>query len=181
MQEFLFESIISKKVNSIKINKKIPFRAVKDLGNMASLHLNKQNGFFIYLSIGTLKNNHIDEFNKNEPEFKIYIRGDKSYMLISFSPNLPIFEFLFDVSIYKNHVNKEELEKILENDFRVALVDSENEIKGIKLLKINPSLFYKFKESIVKSFDNKNFEREYRVFLLPFYEKSTDRWWSIIE
>lgn len=37
---------------------------------------------------------------------EFFTKGDKSYILINFAPNLPIFEFLFDISVYKNYISK---------------------------------------------------------------------------
>lgn len=181
MKEFLFESIRGKKVRTVAVNQIIHEDERQGLGNYASIHLNKQGGFFIYLLIATLKERHIEEFCSNVPEFRIHTKGDKSYMLVHFAPNLPIFEFLFDITIYKNLINKEELNNILINSFQVALVDCNDKIKSTKVLELKNNLYVKFKNSILSAFENPNFSREYRVFLIPFYDKSADRWWNIIK
>lgn len=181
MEEFLFESIRGKKLNIIKDGVILHESEKKGLGNYASLHLNKQGGFFIYLLIEALNEKHIEQFATLHPKFKILTKGDKSYMLVNFSPNLPIFEFLFDISTYKQALCKKDLEKILANNFLIALVNSEDEIKSVKNIEVNDCIYKKFTDGILDAFDNPNFSREYRVFLLPFYEKSTDRWWNILE
>ena len=181
MKEFLFESIRGNKVRAVTVNQIIHEDERRGLGNYASIHLNKQGGFFIYLLIAALKERHIEEFISKTPEFRIYTKGDKSYMLVHFAPNLPIFEFLFDITIYKNLLCKEDLNNILVNSFQIALVDSNEEIKATKILQIKKNLYEKFRNSILSAFENPNFSREYRVFLLPFYDKSADRWWNIIK
>jgi hypothetical protein len=102
-------------------------------------------------------------------------------MLVNFSPNLPIFEFLFDISIYTKCVNYDEIKKILMNNFQIALVDSNDTIRSVKITQIKEKIYNKFEKALLEAFINPNFSREYRVFLIPFYEKSTDRWWKIIE
>jgi len=181
LEEFLFESIRGNKLRTIAVNQIIHEDERQGLGNYASIHLNKQGGFFIYLLIGTLKERHIEEFNSNTPEFRIFTKSDKSYMLVNFASNLPIFEFLFDITIYKNLINEAELNNILINNFQIALVDSNDKIKSIKILQLEDDLYVKFKKTILLAFKNPNFSREYRVFLIPFYDKSADRWWNIIK
>lgn len=180
MKEFLFESIRGNNLRTIAVNQ-IIHEDRQGLGNYASIHLNKQGGFFIYLLIGTLKERQIEDFNSNTPEFRIFTKSDKSYMLVNFASNLPIFEFLFDITIYKNLINKSELSNMLINNFQIALVDSNDKIRSIKIIQLEDNLYVKFKTTILLAFENPNFSREYRVFLLPFYDKSADRWWNIIK
>jgi hypothetical protein len=181
MEEFVFESIRGKKKNLIKVDQRIHEDERRGLGNYANLHLNKKGGFFIYLLIETLNDTHISKFNNSTPEFRIFTKGDKSYMLVNFSPNLPIFEFLFDISIYKKCINYDEIKKILMNSFQIALVDSNDLIRSVKITQIKEKTYEKFEKALFEAFLNPDFSREYRVFLIPFYEKSTDRWWKIIE
>lgn len=180
MSDFLFESIRGQKINTIGVNKVIKEQRT-GLGNHASLHLNKNGGFFIYLLIDSLTARHVEEFNKGVPEFRIFTRNDKSYMLVHFTSNLPIFEFLFDVSVYKTLINQSELENILTNIFNVALVNGDDTIVATKKVVLDEKLYSKFRKSIISAYQNPNFALEYRVFLIPFYEKSTDRWWNIIK
>jgi hypothetical protein len=49
------------------------------------------------------------------------------------------------------------------------------------MLQLEDDLYVKFKKTILLAFKNPNFSREYRVFLIPFYDKSADRWWNIIK
>lgn len=181
LNEFLFESIRGNKIRTIAVNQIIHEDARQGLGNYASLHLNKQGGFFIHLIIESLKEAHIKEFRINTPEFRIHTKDDKSYMLVRVASNLPIFEFLFDISIYKNHIKKEELELIIKNSFQIALIDSDDIVRAIKIVELNNVTYENFQATLFKAFENPNFSREYRVFLLPFYDKSTDRWWNIIK
>ena len=181
MEEFIFESVRSKNKKFIKVNQVIHEKERKGLGNYASLHLNKKGGFFIYLLIDTLNDTHILKFNNSNPEFRIFTKGDKSYMLVNFSSNLPIFEFLFDISIYNKSLTYEEILKIVKNEFQIALVDSNDIVRSVKIIKIKEKSYEKFEKGLYEAFLNPNFSREYRVFLIPFYEKSTDRWWKIIE
>lgn len=181
MKEFIFESIRGKKSSAIEVNKMIHEDERKGLGNYASLHLNKKGGFFIYLLIESLNDTHITKFNSSNPEFRIFTKGDKSYMLVNFSSNLPIFEFLFDISIYKKFLSFDEIKNILINNFLIALVDSNDTVRSIKSVQLKEQSYGKFEKALLDAFQNPNFSREYRVFLIPFYEKSTDRWWKIIE
>lgn len=181
MEEFLFESIRGKKVNVIKVDEIIHEDERKGLGNYASIHLNKKGGFFIYLLIEALNDKHIEQFNSFKPEFRILTKGDKTYMLLNFSPNLPIMEFLLDISIYKKCINKEDLLDIIENRFQIALVDFNDRVRAIKVLKVEEKMYRRFETALIKAYSNPNFSKEYRVFLIPFYEKSADRWWNILE
>ena len=181
MEEFLFESIRGKKTNLIKVEEVIHEDERKGLGNYASIHLNKKGGFFIYLLLEVLNDKIVGQFNESTPECRILTKGDKSYMLINFSPNLPISEFLFDISIYKTLLEKGELMKLLKNSFQIALVDSTDKVKATKVIEIEEKMYKRFETGLISAFSNPNFSREYRVFLIPFYEKSTDRWWNIIK
>lgn len=181
MEGFLFESIRCGKISVISENAIVHEDERCGLGNYVSIHLNKKGGFFIYLLIEALHERHIEEFKNNVPEFRILTRDDKSYMLINFAPNLPIFEFLFDISIYKNILNSKELSSIFKNSFQIALVDYEDKVRAVKIVELENKLYKKFELSLLKALENPNFSREYRVFLIPFYEKSTDRWWNIIK
>ena len=53
-------------------------------------------------------------------------------------------EFLFDISIYKNLIDKDDLNNILINSFQIALVDSEDKVKAIKILSLNSKLYERF-------------------------------------
>lgn len=181
MKEFIFESIRDNQKKNISVGDVIHPKFRQGLGNYASLHLNKNGGFFIYLLICFLKDEHIAEFNKNEPEFRIFTKGDKSYILINFAPNLPIFEFLFDISVYKDYISEADLKKIIKNEFNIVLADCKDTIQSIKTTSLNICTYNKLESSLIHAFNNPNFSNEYRVFLIPFYDKSADRWWNIIK
>ena len=77
--------------------------------------------------------------------------------------------------------NYDEIKEILMNSFQIALVDSNDLIRSVKITQIKEKTYEKFEKALFEAFLNPDFSREYRVFLIPFYEKSTDRWWKIIE